>query len=428
VAPDQWHYSVNKINNGPVSEEELRNLLEEGAIDENTLIWREGLSEWTTLSTLGLKKSQPTSELMNQDKPSTSFLKKYYDHPARFQIGLLVAVLVISSAVGIWLLSSNNEGDSNYDSFSEEDTSEAPAAEAPESSYEEYGSDDKIFNDSPSNEPDINLVHYRVLCSEYGNADFKPGPEFIHVDIEIVNNSNSPVKVSGKDVKLVSANGREYEQANTYSGNSYPHLIYETLNPSIRKKYTLDFDIPRADSYKLVYSDTAVVLHAKESCFESFSKEEFGWLKSNPSNSTREATKPSGNTTAKETTTIVSKKPDLAPASVPIESELRPYEGPITPDWSRFMQVLGTRASQWKPPSSAAPGWVVLSLTITSQGQLMDATVKDSSGNVALEQAAINAAKAGQPYPLFPDGYSQDTVKVDYHFDYAGGRVKQSRR
>lgn len=423
---NKWFYIKDDVNNGPISDDDLKSLLEAGLLDDTALIWREGLPEWIVASSLDVKSPVAESERTIQNANGSKFLEKYNNHPAKYQLGLLIAVIIISGLIGIWLLSSNNEGDSNYDSFSGEVASEAPAEEAPESSYEEYGTDNnastEYASDSRANEPDTNI---RVLCSEYGNTDFKPGPEFIHVDIEMVNNGNNPIKISERDITLVAASGREYEQANTYSGNSYLRLIYETLNPGVRKKFTVDFDIPKTDSYKLVYLNQEIKLAVKDSCFESFSNEEFGWLKSNRSNTVKETVKPQEETIAKPKPTIATKKQDLFPVTAPIESDLRPYAGSVPPDWTRFMQVLGTRASQWKPPASASSGWVVLSLTINSQGQLIDATVKDSSGNFALEQAAINAAKAGQPYPFFPDGYTQDTVKVDYRFDYAGTPTKR---
>jgi len=42
----EWYYAVNDQQQGPVTEEQLRQLLAQGAISGQTLVWREGMPDW----------------------------------------------------------------------------------------------------------------------------------------------------------------------------------------------------------------------------------------------------------------------------------------------------------------------------------------------------------------------------------------------
>lgn len=41
-----WHYAVGERSTGPVEEKTIRALIEAGAIDGHTLVWREGMPAW----------------------------------------------------------------------------------------------------------------------------------------------------------------------------------------------------------------------------------------------------------------------------------------------------------------------------------------------------------------------------------------------
>ena len=41
-----WHYASNGERRGPVSEEEFQGLVQQGVINRDTLVWREGMSDW----------------------------------------------------------------------------------------------------------------------------------------------------------------------------------------------------------------------------------------------------------------------------------------------------------------------------------------------------------------------------------------------
>ncbi len=47
ATPQNWYYAQDGTEQGPVSLEELRQLLHSGALNADTLVWTEGLSQWT---------------------------------------------------------------------------------------------------------------------------------------------------------------------------------------------------------------------------------------------------------------------------------------------------------------------------------------------------------------------------------------------
>ena len=49
---NQWYYGSQGQQNGPVSEAELRHLIAQGVVKQDTLVWREGLQEWKPLAAM----------------------------------------------------------------------------------------------------------------------------------------------------------------------------------------------------------------------------------------------------------------------------------------------------------------------------------------------------------------------------------------
>ena len=45
-----WHYAINDQQLGPVSDEQLEQLLSSGQINSDTLVWREGMADWQPLN------------------------------------------------------------------------------------------------------------------------------------------------------------------------------------------------------------------------------------------------------------------------------------------------------------------------------------------------------------------------------------------
>jgi predicted secreted protein len=47
-----WFYGKGGQKQGPVSDEELRNLINSGAVGPNDLVWKEGMADWQKVSTV----------------------------------------------------------------------------------------------------------------------------------------------------------------------------------------------------------------------------------------------------------------------------------------------------------------------------------------------------------------------------------------
>jgi hypothetical protein len=54
-----WYYGENNQSVGPVSDEAIQGLIQEGKLTAQTQVWREGMSGWQALSTTGLKTFLP---------------------------------------------------------------------------------------------------------------------------------------------------------------------------------------------------------------------------------------------------------------------------------------------------------------------------------------------------------------------------------
>ncbi len=56
-----WYYAYNGKQEGPVTEEALRELVAAGVVTEHTLLWTEAMSDWQPMSALNLKLRLPVS-------------------------------------------------------------------------------------------------------------------------------------------------------------------------------------------------------------------------------------------------------------------------------------------------------------------------------------------------------------------------------
>ena len=62
-------------------------------------------------------------------------------------------------------------------------------------------------------------------------------------------------------------------------------------------------------------------------------------------------------------------------------------------------------------------GKVRVGFTLHTDGSRTDATIEDSSGDKALDQAALNAVKDCPPTPP-PSAFARETLKMQFRFYY----------
>jgi TonB family protein len=91
-----------------------------------------------------------------------------------------------------------------------------------------------------------------------------------------------------------------------------------------------------------------------------------------------------------------------------------------------FMSSLEEHIKKnWFPPRGASSQRVLVLFYITRQGRLLHVEVKETSGNMKADEAAIAAIKAAEPFPAFPGQVDQDVLPVEFTFDY---NVLKSRK
>ena len=89
------------------------------------------------------------------------------------------------------------------------------------------------------------------------------------------------------------------------------------------------------------------------------------------------------------------------------------------PDFGPFMRDLQQRIKHnWFPPKGEESRNVVLLFTIARDGSLLRVNVLKSSGLAAADRAALAAVKMTAPFRPLPNGYSKDSVDIQFTFDY----------
>ena len=80
---EQWYYSRDNKNHGPISGQELQQLAQKGQLLESDLIWKEGMPEWKAAKNYPIlfKKSGPQSDNTNFFEDGTEKNKGVFSDP-----------------------------------------------------------------------------------------------------------------------------------------------------------------------------------------------------------------------------------------------------------------------------------------------------------------------------------------------------------
>lgn len=99
------------------------------------------------------------------------------------------------------------------------------------------------------------------------------------------------------------------------------------------------------------------------------------------------------------------------------QNKPEPIENPdIFGDYMRNMQKK--IKLNWNPPSETHSNKVVLIFKINKDGQVPDYKVLNSSGDNAVDSAAIDALLKSAPFEPLPTSYKGKDVQVQFAFDY----------
>ena len=89
------------------------------------------------------------------------------------------------------------------------------------------------------------------------------------------------------------------------------------------------------------------------------------------------------------------------------------------PDFGPYMKELQRRIKMnWDPPKGNESKRVVLLFTIARDGRLLNVSVHRSSGLQSADKAAIDAVKLTAPFRPLPPDYKQQSVDIQFTFDY----------
>ncbi|MCX5705361.1 MAG: TonB family protein, partial [Candidatus Omnitrophica bacterium] len=119
---------------------------------------------------------------------------------------------------------------------------------------------------------------------------------------------------------------------------------------------------------------------------------------------------------------------DIKPAAIALAREsvqaapLVIEEGPVDP-MVRYMRIIQSRILKnlTYPQATRDAGYqgtVKLSLKLSFSGDLLEAKVKDSSGDSALDESALLTAKKTAPYPPFPPDIEQKELRIEVPIVY----------
>lgn len=82
----------------------------------------------------------------------------------------------------------------------------------------------------------------------------------------------------------------------------------------------------------------------------------------------------------------------------------------LTASWGASIRAKIERRKRYPMAADGASGTVTVRLTITRSGALADLSIAASSGNAALDEAALKAVRAAGRFPAAPEGLSQDST------------------
>lgn len=92
---------------------------------------------------------------------------------------------------------------------------------------------------------------------------------------------------------------------------------------------------------------------------------------------------------------------------------------PKSPNFDPYMYNLQNEIkSNWHPPKSKENKVVVLKFTIAKDGSLVKTNIIKSSNNMAIDRSAMEALKKSAPFAPLPKQFKEDSVDIEFTFDY----------
>jgi TonB family protein len=132
----------------------------------------------------------------------------------------------------------------------------------------------------------------------------------------------------------------------------------------------------------------------------------------------QDASRPSDNAADVSSQAVAERVPNISGFEVlskatPQELKNYPFRilAGIRNHWFPELREL-EKSTDWKP------GIAVVEFEVNRDGSLADVRVVDSAGNAALDNAASQAVSMAGPFPILPETYPGQKLRLRYHFGY----------
>lgn len=90
----------------------------------------------------------------------------------------------------------------------------------------------------------------------------------------------------------------------------------------------------------------------------------------------------------------------------------------VQEEFGNYMNAVREKISKnWTPPDVLEEGHATVIFKLGSNGDVISAFVKESSGDKFYDESALNSIYKAAPYDSFHDGASRDSITIVYSFD-----------
>lgn len=95
------------------------------------------------------------------------------------------------------------------------------------------------------------------------------------------------------------------------------------------------------------------------------------------------------------------------------------------PDFKPYIKALWKKMEpNWLPPSNSEDKGVTAIFVVSRNGDVSEIRIKTTSGNKAIDEAAIKAVKLSAPFLPLPEEYKGEKVNIEFYFDCSTSNKK----
>lgn len=112
--------------------------------------------------------------------------------------------------------------------------------------------------------------------------------------------------------------------------------------------------------------------------------------------------------------------PTAQKPNVTLEEQEKTSKDTLTQaDWEPYMRELQRRIKMnWSPVAGSEEHTVDVMFKVAKDGRLLSYEIQKSSGISEVDRAAVQAIEFTAPFRPLPDGFKEDSVDIQFTFDY----------